>query len=239
MNIVAYYRVSTDDQGKSGLGLDAQREYIRIAAESNDWIIVGEYTDTASGTIPPTERAQCKEALTACVKHKATLVVAKLDRLSRDVEDIAGLMKRVEFKVATMPTADAFQLHIYAALAQQERAFIAQRTTAALASLKSKAAAGDKEAQAKVARRDAGREAAQAKGNGKALEAKAINAAARAQALDSELKACLFEKKPTYAAIAQCLNGKGVTTDRGNTFSPMTVKRLMARLNIELPDQAM
>lgn len=231
MNIVAYYRVSTDGQGKSGLGLEAQREYIRIAAESNGWIIVGEYTDTASGTIPPTERAQCKAALAACVEHKATLVVAKLDRLSRDVEDIAGLMKRVQFKVATMPTADAFQLHIYAALAQQERAFISQRTSVALARLKSKAAAGDKEAQAKVARRDAGREAAQAKGNGKALEAKAINADARAKALDSELKACLFEKKQTYAAIAKCLNGKGVTTDRGNAFSAMTVKRLMARLN--------
>ena len=69
MKIVAYYRVSTDGQGKSGLGLDAQREYIRIATESNGWIIVGEYTDTASGTIPPTERAQCKAALAACIEH--------------------------------------------------------------------------------------------------------------------------------------------------------------------------
>ena len=235
MNIVAYYRVSTDGQGKSGLGLEAQREYIRIAAESNGWIIVGEYTDTASGTIPPTERAQCKAALAACVEHKATLVVAKLDRLSRDVEDIAGLMKRVQFKVATMPTADAFQLHIYAALAQQERAFIAQRTTAALASLKSQANAGNKDAQAKVARRDAGREAGQLVGTSKALEAKAANANLRAKALEAELKACLFDGQPTYSAISKCLNGKGVRTDRGNAFSPMTVKRLMARLNIALP----
>ena len=235
MNIVAYYRVSTDGQGKSGLGLDAQREYIRLAAESNGWIIVGEYTDTASGTIPPTERAQCKAALAACVEHGATLVVAKLDRLSRDVEDIAGLMKRVQFKVATMPTADAFQLHIYAALAQQEREFIAQRTTAALARLKALAGTGNKEAQAKVARRDAGREAAQKVGTGRALEAKAVNADNRAKVLEAELKACLFDGEPTYSAIAKCLNGKGVTTDRGNAFSAMTVKRLMARLNIALP----
>ena len=235
MHIVAYYRVSTDGQGKSGLGLDAQREYIRIAAESNGWIIVGEYTDTTSGTIPPSERAQCKAALAVCAEHKATLVVAKLDRLSRDVEDIAGLMKRVQFKVATMPTADAFQLHIYAALAQQERAFIAQRTTAALASLKSQANAGNAEAKAKVARRDAGREAAWVVGTSKALEAKAANANLRAKALEAELKACLFDGQPTFSAISKCLNGKGITTDRGNTFSPMTVKRLMARLDIPLP----
>ena len=125
--------------------------------------------------------------------------------------------------------------NIKSLLAEEELVKIRKRTKDGLAQLKVNAANGNAEAKAKIARRDAGREAAWAVGNGKALEAKAINADARAKALDSELKACLYERKPTYAAIAKCLNGKGVTTDRGNAFSPMTVKRLMARLNIALP----
>ena len=94
-NIVAYYRVSTKAQGDSGLGLDAQREYVRIAAEAKGWAIVAEFADTASGTIPPAERIQCKAALAACKEHNATLVVAKLDRLSRSVADISALMERI------------------------------------------------------------------------------------------------------------------------------------------------
>lgn len=235
MNIVAYYRVSTDGQGKSGLGLEAQREYVRVAAESNDWTIIGEFTDTASGAITPTERTQCKASLAACVEHGATLVVAKLDRLSRDVEDIAGLMKRVPFKVATMPTADSFQLHIYAALAQQEREFIAQRTTAALASLKSKADAGDKEAQAKVARRDAGRAVAHAKGTGAATAAAQAAADTNAEALRQAIQSGMYEGVTTLLGMANHLNVKGVKTARGNEFAPMTVKRTVERLGITFP----
>lgn len=235
MNIVAYYRVSTDGQGKSGLGLEAQREYVRLAAESNGWNIIGEFTDTASGTITPTERTQCKAALAACVEHGATLVVAKLDRLSRDVEDIAGLMKRVPFKVATMPTADAFQLHIYAALAQQEREFIAQRTKAALAGLKTKADNGDKEAQAKVARRDAGRAVAHAIGTKAATEASQKVADTNAETLRDAIQSGLYAKVTTLLGMANHLNARGITTARGSKFSPMTVKRIVERLGISFP----
>ncbi|OQR32770.1 serine recombinase [Pseudomonas sp. Bc-h] len=235
MKIIAYYRVSTDGQGKSGLGLEAQREYVRLAVESNNWTIIGEFEDTASGTIAPTEREQCKAALEACVKHGATLVVAKLDRLSRDVEHIAGLMKRVPFKVATMPTADSFQLHIYAALAQQEREFIAQRTTAALATLKTKADNGDKEAQAKVARRDAGRAAAHTKGTTAATAAAQAVADINAESLRQAIQSGMFEGVTTLLGMANYLNVKGVKTARGGKFAPMTVKRIVERLGLAFP----
>lgn len=232
MDIVAYYRVSTTRQG---LGIDAQREYVRVAAESNGWTIMQEFEDTASGKLSPTDREQCKAALEACAKHGATLVVAKLDRLSRDVEDIAGLMKRVKFKVATMPHAEAFQLHIYAALAQQEREFIAQRTTAALASLKTKADNGDKEAQAKVARRDAGRAVAHSKGTTAATAAAQVVADTNAESLAVHIKAGMFEGVKTLLGMADHLNTKGITTSRGKKFSAMTVKRIVERLGLTFP----
>ncbi|MNF44226.1 DNA-invertase hin [compost metagenome] len=235
MKIVAYYRVSTGRQQRSGLGLEAQQQYVSLAAATNGWTIIGEFTDTASGKLSPTDREQCKAALEACAKHGATLVVAKLDRLSRDVEHIAGLMKRVEFKVATMPYADAFQLHIYAALAQQEREFIAQRTTTALAGLKTKANSGDKEAQAKIANRDAGRAAAHAKGTTAATSAAQKVADTNAETLRDAIQSGLFAGVATLLGMADHLNAKGVTTSRGNKFAPMTVKRVVERLGITFP----
>lgn len=234
-NIIAYYRVSTAGQGESGLGLDAQREYVRIAAESNGWTIVAEFEDTASGTIPPTERIHCKAALAACKEHGATLVVAKLDRLSRDVEVIAGMVKRVPFKVATMPHADSLQLHLYAAMAQQERDFIAQRTKAALASLKARAEAGDKDAQAKVARRDAGRAIAHSKGTGAAIAAAQTLADVNAETLRDAIQSGMFAGVTTLLGMAQYLNTKGVRTARGGEFAAMTVKRTIDRLGLTFP----
>ena len=163
------------------------------------------------------------------------LVVAKLDRLSRDVEHIAAMVKRVPFKVATMPDADAFQLHIYAALAQQEREFIAGRTRDALASLKARADAGDELAQAKIARRDAGRFKAHAKGNGAAVVAVIATADAYAQTVANHIKAARFDGITTLTGCADYLNRHGVKTRRGMSFAPMTVKRLAARLGITFP----
>ncbi len=234
-NIVAYYRVSTKAQGDSGLGLDAQREYVRIAAEAKGWAIVAEFADTASGTIPPAERIQCKAALAACKEHNATLVVAKLDRLSRSVADISALMERIEFKVATMPDADSFQLHLYAALAQQERAFIAQRTKAALAALKAKAEAGDEVAQAKVARRDAGRAMGSHKGLQASIDVKQAKAQSDAQRLRNDLKAAWMDGAKTLRAMADWLNADGKLTAQGSAFTAMTVKRTIDRLGLTFP----
>ena len=134
MQYVIYRRVSTREQGKSGLGLEAQSRDIGIFlenyAESPE--VVGEFEEVESGG--DDGRPKLREAIDLARKVKGCLVVAKLDRLSRKVSFIAGLMeaKGVRFKVASMPFADNFQLHIYAALAEQERQFISSRTKAAL-----------------------------------------------------------------------------------------------------------
>ena len=141
-NVVAYLRVSSGKQERSGLGIKAQREYIETAAKSNGWKVVAEFVETVSGTIAPADRPECSKAIAACKEHAADFVVAKLDRVGRDVEHVAGLMKRVDVKVATMPNADNFALHLFAALAEQEREFIAQRTKDAMAALQRDADAG-------------------------------------------------------------------------------------------------
>lgn len=232
--VVAYYRVSTERQGASGLGLDAQRQYIQAAAQQEGWEIVAEFTDHASGSIAPADRPGCREALQAAAERGCCLVVAKLDRLSRDVEHIASLMKRCDFRVATMPHADKFQLHIYAALAEQERTFISQRTKAALASLKARAERGDTQAQAKVKRRAEGRERGQSTGQVAACKAVQARAAAWADGMQVQLKAALFDGCTTLQQVADWLNLRSFKTSRGAAFSPMQVKRLLERTGMEL-----
>ncbi|MBD2840050.1 recombinase family protein [Pseudomonas sp. JM0905a] len=238
MNVVAYYRVSTSRQSESGLGLEAQRSYIQQAADQMGWNIVAEFTDTESGAVAPTERQECLKALNVCKEVGASLVVAKLDRLSRDVEHIAGLMKRVAFKVATMPEADSFQLHIYASLAEQERKFISQRTKDGLASLKQRAVNGDVVAQSKIANRDNGRNVAIAAESFKvahaANKAKADN---KALAYDSHIKAAMFEGVKTLAGLARWMNDRKIASPKGEVgkWQAVQVSRLIARLGIEFP----
>lgn len=232
MKVIAYYRVSTTRQGESGLGLQAQKEYIRLAARQNDWEVLAEFEDCDSGAIAPEHRAACREALEQCCRDGSTLVVAKLDRLSRDVEHIAGLLKLVDFKVATMPNADKFQLHLYAALAEQEREFISKRTSEALAALKARAASGDPEAAAKVARRTAGRYEAHRQGNGAAVRAVISKADAYAESMRSVVKAALYDGASTYQALADWLNGNGQSSSRGKQFTPIAAQRLLKRLGI-------
>lgn len=234
MKVVAYYRVSTAKQGESGLGLDAQRHYIQIAARQNGWEMAGEFVDTESGTVAPAQRGACKLALDACQKLGATLVVAKLDRLSRDVEHIAGLMKRVDFRVATMPTADKFQLHLYAALAEQEREFISRRTKDALASLKARAEAGDRVALAKIDRRSAGRTAAHRAGTKAALLATKNRADRYAEGMRSAVKAAMHDGAGTLQALADWLNSHECKTPRGTAFTPIAASRLVSRLGMSL-----
>lgn len=235
MKAVVYLRVSTERQGDSGLGIEAQRDYIAQAAKSKGWELIAEFTDTASGTIAPTERTECIKAINTAKELGAVLVVAKLDRLSRDVEHIAGLMKRVPFKVATMPDADAFQLHIYAALAQQEREFIAGRTRDALASLKARAENGDQVAREKIKRRDAGRAVAHKRGTGTAVAAAVSAADAYAKTVADSIKAARHDGITTLVACAEYLNRRGMKTRRGAEFTATAVKRLAERLQITFP----
>ena len=135
--IIAYLRVSTQRQGRSGLGIEAQRAAIMRFAEAEGLHLVAEYTEVESGkgTDALHTRPQLRAALAAARKRKCSIVVAKLDRLSRDVAFTSGLMaQRVPFVVAELGVdADPFLLHIYAALAEKERRLISARTRAALA----------------------------------------------------------------------------------------------------------
>lgn len=134
---VLYRRVSHEEQGRSGLGLEAQRRDLELyLADKEGAEVLADFVEVASGG--KSDRPVLAEALALCRKEKATLLVAKLDRLSRNVAFVATLLedKTVELVVASLPQASRFELHLYAALAEQERTFISQRTKAALAAAK-------------------------------------------------------------------------------------------------------
>lgn len=131
---VAYFRVSTDRQGRSGLGLEAQREAVTRYVDGRG-SIVEEFTEIESGK--KNSRPQLAFALAACRKRRAVLIIACLDRLARKVHFISGLMESgVEFVAVDMPHADKFMLHIRAAVAENEGELISKRTRAALAAAK-------------------------------------------------------------------------------------------------------
>lgn len=128
---VAYYRVSTRQQGASGLGLEAQRAAVAAHVQTSGATLAAEYTEVESGK--RVERPQLAQALGACRTTGATLVIAKLDRLARNVAFLAALMEGdVEFRALDLPGASRFHLHIMAAVAEQEALAISERTKAAL-----------------------------------------------------------------------------------------------------------
>src|ERR1700749_577879 len=137
-NAIAYIRVSTQKQGKSGLGLEAQQALIQRFADQEGFQIAQTFTEVQSGKDDDTKRPQLNAALEAARKAKTPVIIAKLDRLSRDVHFISGLMKhKVSFIVADLGAdTDPFMLHIYAALAEKERRMISDRTKQALKAAK-------------------------------------------------------------------------------------------------------
>lgn len=235
MDVVALLRVSTKGQGESGLGLEAQREYIQQAAQANGWSVVDEFVDIGvSGSIHPLERPAASKAFATGLP----VVVAKLDRLSRDVEHIAGLMKRANFKVASMPKASTMELHIYAMLAEQERTFISQRTVDALQKLADRAEAGDTQAQTKIKNRNAGRTAAHKAHTYKiAQQANKQAAMARAEDYSSHIKAAMFDKVTTLKGLAEWMNARAIPSPKGVTGSwqAVQVSRLLTKLEIKFP----
>jgi len=213
---VTYKRVSTKEQGRSGLGLDAQERDIKLFLENfseEPWEVVGSFQDVQSGT--EDDRPELLKAIDQAKKLKAVLLVAKLDRLSRRVSFIATLMedKRLQFRVASMPHADKFQLHIYAALAEQEREFISTRTKAAL-----------QEAKARGMKLGGMRD----KTNRRNKASKAL-ADARAKKLEG-IVLPLQQKGATLREIATALNEANVATSRQRTWHPNSVRRLLQRL---------
>jgi DNA invertase Pin-like site-specific DNA recombinase len=213
---VIYRRVSTDEQGKSGLGLEAQDRDIRLYLEGysdQPFEVVAEFTEVASGS--DDRRPELTKALDMARKHGAELLVAKLDRLSRKVSFIASLLddRKVQLRVAAMPQADKFQLHIYAALAEQEREFISIRTKAAL-----------KEAKARGVKLGGARDKTLKRNQ--EVQRKAIERAQSVAGLIQPLR----EAGKSLREIAAELNRAGVRTARGGEWQASQVKRTIERL---------
>jgi DNA invertase Pin-like site-specific DNA recombinase len=211
---VIYTRVSTAEQGKSGLGLEAQNRDVDLFLQNfseTPWEIIGEFQDVQSGKVD--DRPELLKALQLARREKAELLVAKLDRLSRDVEFIARTIKQATIRVASMPHADNFQLHIYAALAEQEREFISKRTRAALqvAKERGKNLGGLRD---KTMKRN-----------------EAIQEKARAEAQKvMRIVGPLRNAGQTLATIAGTLNDMEVKTSRGGQWTPTQVKRVLERV---------
>lgn len=218
LKYVIYYRVSTKKQGDSGLGLESQQRDIRLFLESYSGVpyeVIEQVTDIKSGKGDLGARPELEQAVSLCKASGATLLVAKLDRLSRDVELIAHLIKAVDVKVACMPAADKFQLHLYAALAEQERDFISARTKAAL-----------KEAKARGKALGGYRGATKTR-NGVLKERSKVEAEKYRLIIKTSLEA-----KKSLRAIAQDLNDHGYTTKTGKQFTQVQVKRIKDRLSL-------
>lgn len=217
---VIYLRVSTASQGRSGLGLDAQREAVTAFCARECLTVIGEAieVETGKGSDALDRRPKLKEALALARRNKAAVVVAKLDRLSRDVAFIAGLMaQRVPFIVAELGAdADPFMLHVYAALAEKERALIAGRTRAALAAKKARGEAlGNRVNLGDAARigRDAQRDSADR----------------FAERLAPIIESIRAHGASSNRAIAAALNARGERTARGGEWFDSTVANILKR----------
>jgi len=222
---IAYLRVSTKRQGRSGLGLEAQREALARFAEAEGFEIVSEFTEieTGKGADALELRPQLGAAIERARRINAPVIVAKLDRLSRDVHFISGLMKhRVRFVVTELGTdADPFMLHLYAALAEKERALISQRTKAALAAAK---------ARGQILGNPKGAAHLRAYGNTKAVEAVRAEAQARAEALGRVIEELRGEGVTSANGLAKALNERQIATPRGGRWTARSVLNVLQRL---------
>jgi len=208
---IAYYRVSTARQGESGLGLEAQKHAVVTYLNGGKWQLLEEFTEVESGK--NSKRPQLAAALAAAKKAKATLIIAKLDRLSRNSHFIGGIMNSgVEFLAVDNPHANRLTIQILAAVAEDEALRISERTKAALAAAKARGTKlGTNGAKlAKKNKRDA-------------------NAFARA--LKDDLQRCI-DKGMTRADIAAHFNATGKPTARGGRWHQTTVQNLAARLKL-------
>jgi DNA invertase Pin-like site-specific DNA recombinase len=213
--LVAYYRVSTDGQGKSKLGLEAQQHLIESYARMTGCTVVAVYTEVESGKV--NARPELARALAHAKRHNARLVIAKLDRLGRKVHFISGLMETgVDFVAADSPHDDRFVLHMKASMAEEEGRKISERTKDALAALKARGVTlGRPENMSQDARE---------KGASVNRDA-AITAYATLMPMIRQLRADGL----SFAAIATRLNEEGRSTRNGAAWTSMAVKRVLDR----------
>ena len=217
---VAYYRVSTDKQGRSGLGLDAQRAAVQAHVAGSRGQVVAEFVEVESGR--KRDRPQLAAALAAARAHRAVLVIAKLDRLARNVHFVSGLMESgVEFVAADMPKVNRLTVHILAAVAEEEARMISARTKAALAAAKARGVRlGNPNLHA-----------------GSPDQARAANAVktGRARMRAADVLPMIEEARragaTTLQQLADALAARGVPTPsgRGRRWHPVQVARIVGR----------
>ncbi|KQO66033.1 resolvase [Methylobacterium sp. Leaf87] len=222
---VAYFRVSTKRQGRSGLGMEAQREAVERFAEAQGFALVSTFTEveTGKGSDALETRPQLAAAIRDANLRQCPVLVAKLDRLSRDVHFISGLMRtRVPFIVTELgPDADPFMLHVYAALAEKERAMISTRTKAALAAARAR---GTRLGNPNGATHLRGL------GNASAIEALRAGASQRAAGLAGLIDSIRAEGTTSANGIAQALNARRIATPRGGRWTARSVLNVLDRL---------
>jgi DNA invertase Pin-like site-specific DNA recombinase len=216
---VSYIRVSTAKQGRSGLGLEAQRHAVETFLNGGNWQVVKEFVEIESGK--KADRPQLAKAFKACRVFGAKLVIAKLDRLSRDAHFLLGLEKAgVDFVAADMPHANRLTVGIMAMVADEERRMISARTKAALAAAKRRGVklGGDHGARLTAKQRAAGAAARQAQAQG------------RANDLTDTVKDIQASGATTLRAIADGLDDRGIPAARGGSWSATQVMRLLERI---------
>ncbi len=218
---ISYLRVSTARQGTSGLGLEAQREAVSRYLNGGSWTLVQEVMEVESGK--RNDRPAIAEALRLCRLHKATLVIAKLDRLARNVHFISSLMESgVDFIACDFPEANRLTVHILAAVAEHEAAMISARTKAALTAAKARGVAlggqrGSLERMASMA----------AKGTLASATVRQDVALKRRQDLLPVIEEFRSKGAVSLRTIAEGLNGVGLTTARGGRWTATQVARIM------------
>lgn len=223
MQIISYLRVSTAKQGVSGLGLEAQRAAVAAFASAGGHSIVAEYLEVESGA--KAARPQLAAALTSCRLHRATLVIAKLDRLARNVAFIANLMDGgVEFVACDMPHANRLTLHLLAAIAEHEREMISQRTKAALQAAKARGVRlGNPNGAAALL--DGCRAAAE-----RSAAVRQAKARQHAEAVGPLVAQLVSQSPHTNGTLARELNSVGVPSPSGGVWYAEEVRRCRMRL---------
>jgi len=227
MKIVAYYRVSTRKQGASGLGLEGQQHDVHTFKARNDGQIIAEYTETESGK--RADRPELAKAIAHAKRSQAKLVIAKLDRLSRNVAFTAALQDAgCEFVCCDNPTANELTINILAAVAQDELKRISDRTTKALAAAKRR---GVLLGSARPGHWDS-RQDARRRGAARGAKVAAKSHTAAANAAYSDLYGPVAELRGrglSFRDIADELNGQGHTTRRGRAWNAAQVLRILRR----------
>jgi DNA invertase Pin-like site-specific DNA recombinase len=217
--LITYIRVSTSQQGRSGLGIEAQRQTLAHFAQAEGFTVAREFVEveTGKGSDALDRRPQLKAALAAAGKLRCHVAVAKLDRLSRDVHFVSGLMAhKVPFLVAELgPDVDPFVLHLFAALAEKERALISTRTRQALSAAKARGVTLGNPKLA-VARKSA-------------VEAVKTEAERYAANVLPIIREAQKAGASTLRQIADALNARGIPTARGGQWYAQSIANILER----------